>query len=537
MGERLGSVGTLARQGVHAIPPDQGAELLESLLRDPARPTAVVATGRFGRPPTLRVEQGELPLLRFLEQTAVHYPGIELVVDAELAVEVDPYLDDHVLEGDRLLPAVIGLEAMAQAVAGLTGSAQTPSFQDLKLSRPLVVPPGERATIRVAAVADGPDHGTVVVRSERTAYGIDHFAARWRLGAEPAEPAADLPMDEAAGQRVDLDPDDLYGGLLFQSGRFRRLRGYRRLSATECVAEVATAEPAGWFGRYLPQDLILGDPGARDAALHAIQACIPHARVVPVAVRSVTPLRPGTRGPLLVHARERERSAGEFVYDLVVTAPDGSVCERWDGLRLRTVRAAGPPVTPWPEALLAPYVERHLAQGVHVAVMRAAADEERRARSERAVAAALGHPAALHHRGDGRPEAVGIAEAVSTAHADGLTLAVAGRGAVACDIEAVASRPWGDLLGAERAALSRTLVDARGEDADACATRVWAAGECLIKAGVAPGAPLALAGEDDDGWLVLESGTHAVATYVTQVRGTGERLALAVLAEVADAGL
>jgi hypothetical protein len=54
---------------------------------------------------------------------------------------------------------------------------------------------------------------------------------------------------------------------------------------------------------------------------------------------------------------------------------------------------------------------------------------------------------------------------------------------------------------------------------------------------VAPGAPLALAGEDDDGWLVLESGPHAVATYVTQVRGTGERLALAVLAEGADAGL
>ena len=26
-----------------------------------------------------------------------------------------------------------------------------------------------------------------------------------------------------------------------------------------------------------PPDLVLGDPGERDAALHAIQACIPHA--------------------------------------------------------------------------------------------------------------------------------------------------------------------------------------------------------------------------------------------------------------------
>jgi enediyne polyketide synthase len=536
MGERLGSIGALARQGVHAIPPEVGSELLESLLRMPERPTAVVVTGRFGRPPTLRVEPAELPLLRFLERTAVHYPGIELVVDAELAVEVDPYLDDHVLDGDPLLPAVIGLEAMAQTVAGLTGSVQAPSFADVKLSRPLVIPRGERTTIRIAALADGPGTGSVVVRSERTSYAIDHFSARWRLGDAPAPVGGDLPIDHAAAERVELEPDDLYGSMLFQSGRFRRLRGYRRLTAVDCIADLDAAGPAQWFGRYLPQDLILGDPGARDAALHAIQACIPQARVVPVAVGSII-VGASVRGPLVAHARERARSAGEFVYDLVVTGADGEVIERWQGLRLRTVGAAAPRPTPWPEALLATFVERHLSTGVHVAVLRSHGDEARRARSERAVVAALGQPAPLLHRADGRPEAGGVAEAVSTAHADGLTLAVAGRGRVACDIEAVTSRPWGDLLGAERAALGRTLVEARGEDADACATRVWAAGECLLKAGVEPGAPLALAGEDDDGWLVLESGPHAVATYVTQVRGARERIALAVLAEGAHAGV
>jgi enediyne polyketide synthase len=540
MGERLGSIGALARQGVHAIAPDEGSELLDSLLRTRERPTAVIATGRFGRPPTLRVESEELPLLRFLEKPAVHYPGIELVVDAELAAEVDLYLDDHVLEGDRLLPAVIGLEAMAQTVAGLTGSARAPSFEDVKLNRPLVIPPGERTTIRIAALADGPDEGSVVVRSERTAFAVDHFSARWRLGATPPATGGDLPIDQGVGERLELDPDDLYGTLLFQSGRFRRVRGYRRLTAIDCVAEIDAAEPAAWFGRYLPQDLILGNPGPRDAALHAIQACIPHARVVPVAVRSITRSAvpdPSDPRPLVAHARERERSADAFVYDLVVTDADGEILERWDGLGLRTVGAAAPWPAPWPEALLAPFVERHLSAGIHVAVLRAREDEQRRARSERAVEMALGHPARLLHRGDGRPEAAGVAEAVSTAHANGLTLAVAGRGTVACDIEAVASRPWGDLLGPEGAALSRALIEARGEDADACSTRVWAAGECLIKAGVEPGAPLALAGEHDDGWLVLESGPHTVATYVAQVRGTGERLALAVLAEGADAGL
>ena len=54
------------------------------LLRRPT-PTAVVVSGRFGQPPTVRMAGGELPLLRFLEEPLVHYPGIELVVDATLS--------------------------------------------------------------------------------------------------------------------------------------------------------------------------------------------------------------------------------------------------------------------------------------------------------------------------------------------------------------------------------------------------------------------------------------------------------------------
>jgi len=38
-------------------------------------------------------------------------PGIELVADAELSAESDPYLLDHLLDGDLLFPAVLGMEA------------------------------------------------------------------------------------------------------------------------------------------------------------------------------------------------------------------------------------------------------------------------------------------------------------------------------------------------------------------------------------------------------------------------------------------
>ena len=535
MGERLGSVGALAEQGVQAIPPAEGAGLLEALLRTSGRPTAVIATGRFGSTPTLRLERPELPLLRFVERPVVHYPGVELVVDAELSEELDPYLADHVLDGDRLLPAVIGLEAMAQATRALTGSSTLPAFEDLRLLRPLVVPPGRGTVVRIAVLADSAERGVVAVRSERSGFAVDHMTARWNVGGGAREPApSGVPLDSSS-ETVELDPDELYGGMLFQSGRFRRLRGYRRLTSLDCIAEIDPAEPSGWFGRFLPQELVLGDPGARDAALHAVQACIPHVRVVPVAVAAVRPCATRAPGPWTVHAREHDRSGNEFVYDLTIAAADGSVRERWDGLRLRAIATKVQAERPWPQALLAPFVERHLSRGLRVALGRSDPDTRRRERSEAALAEALGRPVHLLHRPDGKPEECAGDVGISTAHADGLTFAVAGPGTVACDLELVTPRAWEDVLGGDRAMLSRTLAAARDEDPDSSAARVWAAVECLTKAGVAPPAPLTLRRADDDGWVILASGRHLVGTYVARLVGTDAPLALAVLAEDADA--
>jgi enediyne polyketide synthase len=219
---------------------------------------------------------------------------------------------------------------------------------------------------------------------------------------------------------------------------------------------------------------------------------------------------------------------------MAIVDANGRAIERWDGLRLRAIGPA-PAIDPWPEPLLAAYVERRLESlGLHVAVMNGGG--ERRARSDRAIALALGRPATVRRRPDGRPEVDGAG--VSTAHSGDLTLAVSGAGAVACDMEAVAARAtWLELLGSEGAALGDRIAGESGEDRDTAATRVWAASECLRKVGAAPGAPLALTDRADDGWLTLESGPLAVATYVTRVRGVSEPLALALLGGGRDARL
>ncbi|MEK8107778.1 hypothetical protein NKG94_27110 [Micromonospora sp. M12] len=118
------------------------------------------------------------------------------------------------------------------------------------------------------------------------------------------------------------------------------------------------------------------------------------------------------------------------------------------------------------------------------------------------------------------------------AHGAGLTLAVTATGPLGCDVETVTHRDeavWDGLLGGH-AALARLLAAETGEDADTAATRVWAAAECVQKAGDQPGAadPAAL---PRPGWTVFGNGELRVATFVTAVRGVDEPVVFAILTE------
>src|SRR5262249_31479571 len=140
MGERLGRMESLIQNGVMPIPPEMGVRILLELVQRRGLPSTVVVTGRFGEPSTLKFAQPELPLRRFLERGRVFYPGVELVVDAELSAAADPYLEEHVVQKQKLLPAVLGLEAMAQLAMTLADAVEPPAFERVELTRPVAVP-------------------------------------------------------------------------------------------------------------------------------------------------------------------------------------------------------------------------------------------------------------------------------------------------------------------------------------------------------------------------------------------------------------
>lgn len=566
MGERLGRLESLSREGITAIPPDLGVERLRFLLAHPTAPVSVVVAGRFGLPPTLGLPPRELPFLRFIDQPRVHYPGVELVVDVEVSEGSDPYVGDHIFHGERLFPAVLGLEAMAQTAMALTGAATPPVFEDVALTRPVVVPPRRTVTLRVVALAREEGGVDVALRSEATGFSVDHFRARCVFPADSAV-AAGLPGDHRltdlaqlpaeAPAKPPLAATDLYGGVLFQAGRFRRVEGYRRLFARECLTEIAADGATTWFARHLPGDLVLGDPGARDATLHGIQPSIPHATVLPIGVDRLWAGRISTTEPCRVAARERFRDGDLFVYDVEVLGEDGRVVERWEGLQLKAVERLKPPAA-WQAPLVGPYVERRLEELVpgdrtRVLVARNGAvdgsgtgDRGGKA-SDEMLRTLLGAPVSVQRRPDGKPEVPG-GPAVSLAHAGDLVLAVAGEdaeGPLGCDLEPVEERSdetWTDLLGS-RMPLVGQIAERLECDRHAAATRVWAAVECLKKAGVVAETPLVLvddgasgnggegggAGASADGWLLLAAGDLVIGTVVTPVAGEDRPLTLAVL--------
>ncbi|MFE9577173.1 SDR family NAD(P)-dependent oxidoreductase [Nocardia sp. NPDC006044] len=545
MGERLGVLDSLVREGIEPIPTDLGVDLLLDLLRTPACPASVVVVGRTGGLPTIRFDDTELPLLRFLERPRLHVPWIELIADADLSTATDPYLADHQFARDALFPAVMGMEAMAQAATALFGEQRPVQLHDLEFLRPIVAAPDRVTTIRVAALRSG-DSVRVSIRSDTTGFQLDHFRGVCRHARQPGDIAeagtvpATEPLERLAefahtaatapsglGMAIDTD---FYDRIMFHGNMFRSVEDYRQLSARQCVARISVREQR-WFSPMLPKSLVLDDPAARDAFMHAIQVCVPDATLLPAKVARVLslPIAPDVRTVVLA-ARERSHEQSTYIYDVIVRDERGAVVAIWEALELFAVAPIAAP-SGWVPELLGPHLQRRLdsllSSPVQLAIVRdqppvPVADDPgislRRNATRRALAAALGRAVALRHRADGRPE---IPDGhASFSHAAGLTVAAVAACPVGCDLEPVQARTraqWTGLLGNSGVALAELCGRAAGESFDTAATRVWSAREAVTKLGVTVTRPRLTLDHRAaaDGWLALRHGTDVVWSFST----------------------
>lgn len=495
MAERIGRLDALIQRGLSPISIDDGVRMF---LRSLGASGAIAITGRLGDAGIAAFRPRALPLSRFIERPLVHVPEVELVSEVELSPSVDRYLDDHVLDGARVMPAVLQIEAAHQVVAALAPAPVRWRIAALQFPHAIVVD-DDGVRIRIAACLLDGGRAEIVI----TASADDHRAECMRMTLEPDAPS----LDSLASVAVDGGSLQApYGELLPQRGRFARIAGYQQLETRRCRFSVRTASDAGpWFAHHVPAALCLADPGVRDAMLHGIQVAVPHHRLVPVAARDVRLATRWPQGEIVVEAWELAGKDGEYTWTLVARDAHGAEIERWSEVTFRSLgeRRAIPVVT------LRPWLERYLgelAPAVRIAALHA---------SSRTPEPLPG----VVHRPDHRPEAGAGGISVSTG--GGLRLAITGPHGVACDLEAIEARPadvWRDLLG-PHAELAARLARLSGEPFDHAATRVWTALECAAKLGHPD--PHLLLVTAAGAAVSLRAGTIEVTSLVIQVIGRG----------------
>jgi len=512
MGVRMGVVDDLARRGVAAIGQDEGVDLFLRAVGDDRAPVTLLLSGRYPPTPTLEPAISTPPVLRFLQRQRVSHPGVEAVAEAEVSPHTDPYLRDHRIDGLPVLPAVVSLEALAQAATMADPGRTWRAFRDVELPAPVVVDDDATRTLRVAALIDpaSPPRARAVLRVDDDRYATDRARATVLPVGTPSAPGPEPATPPPAA------PHPFYGPLLFHTGVFRRLRAYEALSAYRCQA-VIRSDPGPWFAPLLPQELLLGDPGAHDACIHVLQACMPHRRLLPVRVESLTVWR-RPAGDLRVRAVETRQEGREHRYDVDVADARGEPVAEWRGLWLRAVQPLAS--TPLPLPLVGPRLARRRAElgvaglvdlssepgpggevagllsrltGEHVAVTRT---------PEGALRCGAGH-ASVSRCG------LGTLGAHSPSHRVGVDWATAPPGDA-----------WLRRLDPARRDLALAVRDKTGEDEEIAALRLWTTAEACVKAGVAADLALVI-GEVSEQEVTLVSQGVTVLTSVAQVTDAG----------------
>jgi enediyne polyketide synthase len=535
MGQRLGRIDTLERRGISPISVDEGVTEFLRLVETPGLPSQLVVSGRFGEPRTFNYTQPAPAGLRFLDSVLVNYPGIELVAQCELSRESDRYVDDHVLDGQHLFPAVMALEALTEAAGALLGrDARTLrlQFRDLAFRTAIVIPASSDASIsiRVLALADRNGEVRLAIRCSSTQFQMNHVEARCRVRDDDGSRTEVPEFPNWPGEDLSaFDPGrSLYGNVLFQCGRFRRIERYQMIEARRCSSRLSGDGTTQWFAPHLPQAALLGDPGARDAALHAIQACIPHKIVIPVFVEQIDV---GALDPSTTHymaATEIADRGDELVYDLTIFDPEGRPVERWRNMTLRVV-GQPPALCLDSPSLMAPYFERRVATGspgAHLRVTLEGVAPGQRWRKRQPD---------TPHRPDGKPDPSGTFRFRSAAYTGEWRLAVAADMPTGCDLETVAHRElrsWELLLGADGLKLASVARELAGEQLDVSATRVWTVREALKKAGLPAGTPVVVDPESQADWIVFRAGYSIV--YSSLITADGTHPAMCVAAALVD---
>ncbi|HZX96598.1 MAG TPA: SDR family NAD(P)-dependent oxidoreductase, partial [Myxococcales bacterium] len=252
-------------------------------------------------------------------------------VQMQVSRSAHPYLEDHQLAGQPVLPLASALDAVAHAAAEATGTAGQPLLvRDFRLKQAVRVPDAVELTVSVGGVEE------LEVSLSSTPAGGPRAFSRAPAYVGFASPGADvgpalgsaLPAPAATGKpELPMTLDEFYGSFTFHGPRMRGIESIEQITPQGIVGWVRTSKPSDWI-REPKRKAWAVDPLALDGAfqLAAYWAWSHLQRAgFPVGIDEYVQVAPFGDGPVRA-SLTLEQSAGDEVRGtIVLQSRDGRV--------------------------------------------------------------------------------------------------------------------------------------------------------------------------------------------------------------------
>jgi 8-amino-7-oxononanoate synthase len=240
------------------------------------------------------------------------------------------YLNDHQMNGQRVLPLAAALDHVAAAAVATQGDPAAFSVSDFKLERPILVPDTTWLEVQVKA------SGEVTLSNGE--------AVSYRGTVTP--PQALLPVKPIAPSALPLPLEQFYSGITFHGPRLQGITAIEGLSDEGIVGWVKGCQPADWIKDPLRSTWAV-DPLIVDSSfqLAGYWAWVKEQRAgFPVGFAEYTQVKPFGEGPVKCTVRFTSREGDGFVGDLTWQDAAGEVIASMRGVRgeFKTVEAAAP---------------------------------------------------------------------------------------------------------------------------------------------------------------------------------------------------
>jgi phosphopantetheinyl transferase len=271
------------------------------------------------------------------------FPRIIESARVPLDIPIRPYLNDHCVDGQAVLPAVEAMEILAQAVKRFRPGTDVTAMTGLQFDKFLYLAPGAdrlSAFCNISVYENGDVNAVLTTRTQSEKAALSRVKTHAALIFPQQSPLIPtLALDLAAsleGVCFSVQADKIYPDLIPFGPSYRNV-AMLHVASQSAIAEIRTpVDEAGAEGSQH-----LGSPFALDAAFHA--ACVWGQRFAgvvafPVAMdrrRVYSQTRAGET--YFAHVMHVRTDSGLLIFDLRLYDRDGCLYEACSGVRMKDV--------------------------------------------------------------------------------------------------------------------------------------------------------------------------------------------------------